>query len=106
MLNPIFDSTNERMAIQLQNFVQWGLVKAAEGDWQASQHSYNQATLDIMKSRVIYPVKKRSIAVSLLRLLYWKLVIYFAQALITHLTFSEYDGSDPLKSRLKTHRNC
>ncbi|WP_286394796.1 tetratricopeptide repeat protein [Pseudanabaena mucicola] len=31
------------MAIQLQNFVQWGLAKAAEGDWHAAQHSYDQA---------------------------------------------------------------
>ncbi|MFM7888201.1 MAG: tetratricopeptide repeat protein [Pseudanabaena sp.] len=31
------------MAIQLQNFVQWGLARAAEGDWQAAQHSYDQA---------------------------------------------------------------
>ena len=43
MLKLIFDLTSDRMAIQLQNFVQWGLARAAEGDWQAAQHSYDQA---------------------------------------------------------------
>jgi len=35
--------TSDRMAIQIQNFLQWGLERAAEGDWQAAEQSYAQA---------------------------------------------------------------
>jgi Flp pilus assembly protein TadD len=31
------------MAIQIQNFLQWGLERAAAGDWQAAEQSYEQA---------------------------------------------------------------
>jgi tetratricopeptide (TPR) repeat protein len=31
------------MTIQIQNFLRWGLERAAAGDWQAAQQSYDQA---------------------------------------------------------------